>query len=259
MILRINNRGSRVRELQELLQKHGFWTHPTITDFFGPVTEKAVKDFQKEHNLSVDGIVGPKTWRLLALEPIKITPIYTDEDLNEDLSDPEEEMVISNVLETQPSCPKLSKLINLINTSIIDRNVIRLVYHCTATQPNATVEGILNYWHNTLKWKNPGYHIIVKPDGTWVQLQDFNRVSNGVAGINSTSIHIAYIGGIDRNGRAINNMTPEQEEVFITVYNTFKNKLPNLTFHGHNEFSNKACPSFNIQEWIKKIEKENQL
>jgi hypothetical protein len=25
------------------------------------------------------------------------------------------------------------------------------------------------------------------------------------------------------------------------------------TVHGHNEFSAKACPSFDVQEWLKKV------
>lgn len=32
---------------------------------FGPLTEEAVKEFQQEHGLVVDGIVGDKTWALL--------------------------------------------------------------------------------------------------------------------------------------------------------------------------------------------------
>lgn len=32
---------------------------------FGELTDEAVREFQKEHNLVVDGIVGPKTWEAL--------------------------------------------------------------------------------------------------------------------------------------------------------------------------------------------------
>lgn len=37
----------------------------TVDGIFGPQTEEAVKEFQKEANLSVDGIVGPHTWAAL--------------------------------------------------------------------------------------------------------------------------------------------------------------------------------------------------
>ena len=258
MLLRLGSKGPRVAELQQLLKNHGFWTHPTITQNFGPVTNTAVRKFQQANGLTVDGIVGPKTWSILSTQPVNITPVYNSEDTSEDLSDPEEEMVVDDVEESQPTCPNISELVNLINTSVITRNVSRLVFHCTATHQTATVEGILRFWRERRGWKNPGYHIIVTPDGSWTQLQDFNRVSNGVAGINSTSLHVSYIGGIDRNGRPFDNRTESQNEIFETIYNTFKNKMPQLTFHGHYEFSNKACPSYNVENWIKALEDKNK-
>jgi peptidoglycan hydrolase-like protein with peptidoglycan-binding domain len=32
---------------------------------FGPRTEAAVREFQRDHDLVPDGIVGPQTWRAL--------------------------------------------------------------------------------------------------------------------------------------------------------------------------------------------------
>jgi N-acetylmuramoyl-L-alanine amidase len=254
MILRLGSKGERVRELQTLLARHGFWPKgQAFTTNFGPVTEKNVIDFQKARGLKLDGLVGPMSWSRLA-ETVKneIKPVYTV-DAGEDFSDPEDEMVISNVKEAQPTCPNIYELIKLIDSSNITRRVTRLVFHCTATQQTATVEGILRHWKNNLGWKNPGYHIIVKPDGSWTQLQDFNMIANGVANINSTSLHISYIGGVDSKGRAVDNRTEKQREVFETVYRHFKAKMPNLTFHGHYEFSNKACPSYNVKNWIESL------
>ena len=253
MILRLGNRGQSVRELQTLLRRHGMWSFHMITDFFGNVTETSVKNFQKERGLEVDGVVGPATWSEL-LQPIKndIIPVCT-ECTDEDFSDPEDEMEIEDVEESQPTCPNIYELINLIMECNITRRVTRLVFHCTATHQTATVEGILRHWRERRGWKNPGYHIIVKPDGSWTQLSDFNNVTNGVRGINATSIHIAYIGGIDRNARPLDNRTDEQKEVFEVAYNTFKEKMPELTFHAHYEFSRKACPSFDVEKWIESI------
>jgi len=54
--LQYNSRGEAVRALQTTLglKERDGW--------FGPVTRSAVKRFQAQHGLTVDGIVGPKTW-----------------------------------------------------------------------------------------------------------------------------------------------------------------------------------------------------
>jgi murein L,D-transpeptidase YcbB/YkuD len=40
-------------------------TYKQIDGIFGPVTKTAVEQFQKSAGLTVDGIVGPKTWAAL--------------------------------------------------------------------------------------------------------------------------------------------------------------------------------------------------
>ncbi len=71
-ILRRNDRQSRPTEDIKLLQRYmNYYGLPlTVDGYFGPKTEKAVKEFQarvNDHDLSfpVDGIVGPKTWKAL--------------------------------------------------------------------------------------------------------------------------------------------------------------------------------------------------
>lgn len=63
--LRRNSRGPAVRELQTALNK---WlaaqrrTLLAVEGVFGSRTEQAVKAFQSAKGLTVDGVVGPKTW-----------------------------------------------------------------------------------------------------------------------------------------------------------------------------------------------------
>jgi len=261
MILRKNMRNSTVLELQQLLNKVGFVIAKSGTgspgnesNFFGDLTEKAVINFQKANGLKADGVVGSKTWAKLAEnQEMKILPIYKTTDSKEDLSDPEDEMLITHQKEELPTCPNIIELVNLINNTKITRDVNRVIFHCTATSQNATVTAIQRYWREKLGWTNPGYHILVKADGSWVQLANFNNVTNGVAGFNSKSIHISYIGGIGSNGRGFDNRTEEQNRVFETIYLLLKDKLPKATFHGHYEFSNKSCPSFKVDQWILNI------
>ena len=65
MLLRKGDSGPDVRELQTLLDDNGFWTYHTITDYFGSVTETAVKNFQFSKQIKVDGLVGNTTYSCL--------------------------------------------------------------------------------------------------------------------------------------------------------------------------------------------------
>jgi N-acetyl-anhydromuramyl-L-alanine amidase AmpD len=62
-VLKLKAQGPFVSELQRLLTGRNL---PLVVDgVFGPRTELAVKDFQKSAGLTVDGIVGAKTWKEL--------------------------------------------------------------------------------------------------------------------------------------------------------------------------------------------------
>lgn len=54
-----------VKQLQELLREKGYFTYSTSTGYFGSITKQAVEQFQRDAGLSVDGIVGPMTFRAL--------------------------------------------------------------------------------------------------------------------------------------------------------------------------------------------------
>ncbi|MFG6495364.1 peptidoglycan-binding protein [Fictibacillus sp. UD] len=54
-----------VKELQNLLKNKGYFKDQETTTYFGPVTQKAVMDFQKANGLIVDGIVGKQTYSKL--------------------------------------------------------------------------------------------------------------------------------------------------------------------------------------------------
>lgn len=52
---------NRNREIQVALRNGGFYSG-AIDGKIGPVTKKAIMDFQRSKGLVVDGKVGPKTW-----------------------------------------------------------------------------------------------------------------------------------------------------------------------------------------------------
>ena len=62
--IRSGSTGEVVKYLQQWLNAIGFGSL-AVDGIFGPATEEAVKKFQKQYGLIVDGIVGPQTWTKL--------------------------------------------------------------------------------------------------------------------------------------------------------------------------------------------------
>ena len=64
--LRRGSQGDEVADLQMLLNsKYGYELE--VDGNFGSKTETAVKDFQRKHGLTADGVVGAKTWKALGV------------------------------------------------------------------------------------------------------------------------------------------------------------------------------------------------
>jgi N-acetylmuramoyl-L-alanine amidase len=62
--LRAGTRGNLTRVLQALLHIKGYNVGP-FDGIFGGKTESAVRKFQCDNRLTVDGIAGPQTWGIL--------------------------------------------------------------------------------------------------------------------------------------------------------------------------------------------------
>lgn len=80
------------------------------------------------------------------------------------------------------------------------RKIERIFVHCTAGNQKQTVADLKKEFKDK-GWKNPGYHYIVLADGSIEQMLSEEQVSNGVKGYNSTSVNVAYTGGIDSRGK----------------------------------------------------------
>ena len=131
------------------------------------------------------------------------------------------------------------------------RTIKYIAIHCTATPQSATIDSIRNYWKNILKWKQPGYHYIVKPDGSVVNLLDIDKISNGVKGYNHETINISYIGGIDEaSGNPKDTRTDAQKVAIKNLLIQLRAKFPHAIIQGHRDFPNvkKACPSFDAKK-----------
>lgn len=145
-----------------------------------------------------------------------------------------------------------------------------LVIHCTATPAGREVSADdIRRWHTSpvsqggRGWKQVGYTDLFHIDGRVERLvnnnEDMNvdpwEVTNGAAGYNSVSRHIVYAGGVDANdvNKAVDTRTTAQKEAMKRYVLDFHKRFPEVKIVGHNQLAAKACPSFNVPEWLESI------
>lgn len=144
-----------------------------------------------------------------------------------------------------------------------------LVIHCTATPEGREVTAAqIRRWHTSPKpagrgWKQVGYTKMYHLDGSAEQLVANNNddvvdaweITNGVAGINSVCQHIVYVGGLDAvTKKPKDTRTAAQRDVMVAEIIAFHQRFPEVKIVGHNHLDpRKACPSFDVQSWLKSI------
>lgn len=128
------------------------------------------------------------------------------------------------------------------------RRIERIFIHCTASHQTASVNEIKAEFKRK-GWKNPGYHYLIDAGGTIHQLLDEGLVSNGVQGYNSTSINIAYIGGIDTNGVGIDNRTGLQKKAIVSLLKLLRKRYPDAEILGHRDISPDTNGNGVVDSW----------
>ena len=143
------------------------------------------------------------------------------------------------------------------------KKIEKLIIHCTATPPDRDVtKKDIEKWHLEGRgWKRLGYSDLINLKGELINLTNWDQdgiVENhemtwGVAGINSISMHVVYAGGVDKQMKPLDTRNNFQDYALETYVKFILLRYPWITVHGHNEFSNKACPSFDVQQWLRSI------
>lgn len=144
-----------------------------------------------------------------------------------------------------------------------------IVIHCTAGY--GSIDSIIKYWRESLGWNGNGYAIIIDLDGIpWyitknrtytkdIDKADIGQVTNGVRGWNDISIHISYIGGVQKNNYKIAKDTRTDAQkiglikaidtVVYWLYENGKDISKSLGIVGHRDFSNDKNGNGLIESW----------
>ena len=134
------------------------------------------------------------------------------------------------------------------------RKISKIILHCTATPEGRDVSvNEIKQWHLDRGWSDIGYHYVIDINGNLKEGRPLTRRGAHVRGHNKGSIGIAYVGGVDENLKPKDTRTENQEGRLKALILDLMDKYPEATLHGHNEFANKACPSFDVQKEYKDI------
>lgn len=130
------------------------------------------------------------------------------------------------------------------------RTINEIIVHCSATPEgrNVTVKDI-DTWHKQRGFRCIGYHYVIYLDGSIHAGRPESQAGAHCLGHNSHSIGVCYIGGVAKDGKTPKDTRTEaQKESLIKLIKDLKKKYPKATIHGHREYANKACPSFDVQK-----------
>jgi N-acetylmuramoyl-L-alanine amidase len=130
----------------------------------------------------------------------------------------------------------------------MNRKINKIIIHCSATPEGRDVcTDTIRQWHLDRGWRDIGYHYVIELDGSIVTGRPIEQVGAHCKGKNRNSIGICYVGGVDKDMKPKDTRTPDQKDAMQSLLFDLTDNFAGATIHGHNEFSNKACPSFDVQ------------
>lgn len=143
------------------------------------------------------------------------------------------------------------------------RKIDKIILHCSANKvdpdpkKNVTTESIKKMHTVTNGWSDIGYHFVIEVDGSVHVGRPCNTAGAHCSGQNSYSIGICYVGGLDSNMKPKDTRNEAQKKAMWNLVNILMSvyglSLSNV--HCHNEYSNKACPSFSIDTFREEMRK----
>lgn len=146
--------------------------------------------------------------------------------------------------------------------------VTEIVVHCSATRPD-WMEGPgihfldqvaeIRRWHVTPEaqggrgWRDIGYHWLISRKGEVLAGRKETEIGAHVEGHNRGTIGICLIGGggSAETDRFARHFTPAQNVTLRQLLLGIGIRSRIRRISGHNEWAAKACPGFNVPNWLK--------
>ena len=126
-----------------------------------------------------------------------------------------------------------------------------IVIHCAATKASMDI-GLteIRKWHvQDNGGRDVGYHYIIRRNGEVELGRSIRDTGAHAAGYNHKSVSVCMVGGMAEDNSAENNFTAQQWTALLDLVKQLKSNYPDADVIGHNEISEKECPSFDVQKW----------
>ena len=208
MTYKKGDKGEIVKQIQRAL-------HLLPDGIFGKITEEAVRAFQSENGLKVDGIVGAATLAKLGIAVA--------------VGMKKSKRTITEIIVHCTATPEGK-----------DYTVDDIRQWHTAKPPQGR------------GWSDIGYHYVIDRKGHILPGRDVDTIGAHCEGHNAHSIGVVYIGGVSAlNGKPKDTRTLAQKAGLIRCLTELKSIYPQAKIYGHCDFSRKECPCFNAkQEYV---------
>lgn len=134
------------------------------------------------------------------------------------------------------------------------REINEIIIHCTATPEGREVSvDEITKWHKARGFKDIGYHYVIHLDGRVENGRNIEAVGAHCEGHNANSIGVVYVGGLAKDGKTPKDTrTAAQKKALKWLVGGLAEHF-GAEVHGHNEYSEKACPCFDVgsESWGK--------
>jgi N-acetylmuramoyl-L-alanine amidase len=205
-----SSRGEGVKQIQIAL-------HLYPDGIFGTLTEEAVKEFQKEHNLTIDGIVGPNTFN-----------------------------VLTNGSQLKKSKRRINSIIVHCSATPEGRD-----YTVEQIKKDHKEQGWSDIGYHYVIYRDGSIHEGRNVDIIGAHCEGYNSNSIGVCYIGGleNKPNVEY-----KKLKAKDTRTEAQKRALIELLSKLKKYYPEAKIYGHHDFNKgKDCPSFDAKNEYKNL------
>jgi N-acetyl-anhydromuramyl-L-alanine amidase AmpD len=119
------------------------------------------------------------------------------------------------------------------------RKIKKAIIHCSASDIDSHDDiNVIRQWHIERGFNDVGYHFFIKNNGVIEKGRDIHVVGAHCKGENTNSVGICLHGNKQFSNMQFMALSRLLESLVVI--------FPEITIHGHNEFSSKTCPNFDV-------------